>query len=285
VAREQGAIRSSNRGRTLAGVSIALVLVLTVVALAQTVTGDAGPTTPSARPDNPLVSSAAAAAVPAAVAAAAVPPTTTTTTTPPATTALPPSTAGYVPVVSRVPTNDRVIFLGIDDGLVRDPAVLDFLADNAMPFTAFLQASPLQADPGYWARARTVGGTIEAHTLTHPNLTKLSADQVRRELCGSSDAITAATGVRPTLFRPPYGAYNDTVRAVASQCGYVAMVLWKGATNDGRIDLQEQVLKPGDVLLMHWRTDLLTNLRNVLALANAQGFRVARLEDYLEPLP
>jgi len=192
---------------------------------------------------------------------------------------------GPAPVVSRVATADRVLFLGIDDGLTRDPAVLDFLAANRIPFTAFVVASPLTVDPSYWARARAIGGTIEAHTLTHPNLTKLSADQVRREVCGSADAIEAATGTRPTLFRPPYGAYNDTVRAVATQCGFAALVMWKGSTNDGRVDLQEQVLKPGDILLMHWRPDLLQNLQNVVALAREQGFRIAKLESYLQPLP
>ena len=216
---------------------------------------------------------------------------TTATTTPIA--APPPATApapvgaptGPAPAIARVATTEPVLFLGIDDGNTRDPAVLDYLAANRIPFTAFVVAGPLTADPPFWARARAIGGTIEAHTLTHPTLTKLSPDQVRREVCGSADAIEAATGTRPTLFRPPYGAYNDTVRSIATQCGFAALVMWKGSTNDGRVDLQEQVLKPGDILLMHWRPDLLQNLQNVVALAREQGFRIARLEDYLQPVP
>lgn len=210
----------------------------------------------------------------------------TTTTVPrvdtPVPMALPP---GPATAVARVTTTDPVIFLGIDDGYVRDPAVLDYLEANHIPFAAFVVSSALQADPAFWARVRSIGGTIEAHSLTHPNLTKVSVDQVRREVCGSADLVQQTTGVRPTLFRPPYGAYNDTVRAIAAECGFVALAMWKGSTNDGRVDLQEGVLKPGDILLMHWRADLLTNLQHVKTLADAQGLRIARLEDYLRPAP
>lgn len=192
---------------------------------------------------------------------------------------------GAAPAIARVDTPDPVIFLGIDDGLTRDPAVLDYLEKHRLPFVAFLNGSPLDADPAYWARARAIGGTIQAHTLTHPNLTKVGTADIRREICGSADLIQQVTGTRPTLFRPPYGAYNDTVRAIASECGFIALAMWKGTTNDGRIDLQEHALKAGDILLLHWRPDLLTNLKRVVALARFQGLRIARLEDYLQPLP
>jgi peptidoglycan/xylan/chitin deacetylase (PgdA/CDA1 family) len=214
---------------------------------------------------------------------ATAPPVTTTTTTPIVPMVIAP---GTTPTVSRVATPDRVVFLGIDDGLVRDPAVLDYLAANRIPFTSFLVANALQADPAFWARAGELGGAVEAHTLTHPNLTKVSADTIRREVCGSADLIEQATGRRPTFFRPPYGAFNETVRSIAGQCGFQAIVMWKGATNDGRVDLQEgTTFQPGDILLMHWRADLLLNLQKVVEKAQAEGFRIARLEDYLQALP
>jgi peptidoglycan/xylan/chitin deacetylase (PgdA/CDA1 family) len=193
--------------------------------------------------------------------------------------------AGPAAAVSRVETADPVLFLGIDDGLTRDPAVLDYLEANQIPFTSFLVTSALQADPAYWARGREIGSTVEAHSITHPDLTTISADQVRTELCGSADTIEQVTGRRPTLFRPPYGKYDATVQSIAWECGYSALVLWRGSTNDGRVDLQEGELKPGDILLMHWRPDLLENLQHVKELADSQGFRIARLEEYLQPVP
>jgi len=260
----------SPRTGAIAALAI-LVLAALVVGVVTVVGGD---------PRGEIVSGAAATATTLRPEPATAPlptPTTPVATAPPV-----PSIA---PAVTRVDTTDKVIFLGIDDGLARDPAVLDYLQANRIPFTAFLVNGPLQADPAFWQRARSIGGTIEAHTVNHPNLTKLSSEQMRAEICGSADAIQTATGRRPTLFRPPYGAYNDTVRAVAAQCGMYALVLWKGSTNDGRVDFQENEIKPGDILLMHWRPDLLDNLKQVVAVTQANGYKIGSLENYLGPLP
>jgi peptidoglycan/xylan/chitin deacetylase (PgdA/CDA1 family) len=269
---EQGRATStmSPRAGAFAAGVIVLVAVLTVGVVAL-VGGDR---------HGALIEGAATAATALRPEPATVPPTVATTplaTAPPA-----PSIA---PAISRIDTTEKVIFLGIDDGLTRDPAVLDYLQANHIPFTAFLVTGPLQADPAFWKRAQSMGGFIEDHTINHPNLTKLSADQMRTEICGAADTIEAATGRRPTLFRPPYGFYNDTVRAVAAQCGMYALVLWKGSTNDGRVDFQEQVIKPGDILLMHWRPDLLDNLKQVVAVTQAAGFRIGSLENYVGPVP
>jgi peptidoglycan/xylan/chitin deacetylase (PgdA/CDA1 family) len=253
---------------------IALVIVLVAVLFVGVVTGFGG--------DHPE-----------RVAGEVAPPPTTLrpepATAPAPATTNPAATAPPVPTiaraVARIETTEKVIFLGIDDGLTRDPAVLDYLQANRIPFTAFLVNGPLQTDPAFWQRARSIGGTIEAHTMSHPNLTKLSSEQMRAEICGSADAIQTATGRRPTLFRPPYGAYNDTVRAVAAQCGMWALVLWKGSTNDGRVDFQENEIKPGDILLMHWRPDLLDNLKQIVAVTQANGYKIGSLENYLGPLP
>ncbi len=83
-------------------------------------------------------------------------------------------------------------------------------------------------------------------------------------------------GIRATLFRPPYGEWNETTRSVVGQCNLHALILWRGATNDGRLDLiGGPDFHPGDILLMHFRTDL------VFARARAQGSRIGRIEDSL----
>jgi peptidoglycan/xylan/chitin deacetylase (PgdA/CDA1 family) len=261
---------TSSRSGAVAALAIALAAAF-VVGIVTLVGGD---------PHDQILSGAVATPATLRPEPATAPPSATTT---PIATA--PPVPSIMPVVSRIDTTEKVIFLGIDDGLTRDPAVLDYLQANRIPFTAFLVNGPLQADPAFWLRARSIGGVIEDHTLTHPNLTKLSAEQMRSEICGAADAIQAATGRRPTLFRPPYGAYNDTVRAVAAQCGMYALVLWKGSTNDSRVDFQENAMKPGDILLMHWRPDLLDNLKSVVALTQAQGYKIGSLENYIGPLP
>jgi peptidoglycan/xylan/chitin deacetylase (PgdA/CDA1 family) len=194
--------------------------------------------------------------------------------------ALPPT--GQAPVFSRIPTTNKVIFLGIDDGLVRDPAVADLLKQANIPFTMFLVQGEADAGLDYFRQLQQYGGVVEAHTINHPDLTKVSAGQLQSEVCGTLDHYQEIFGRRPTLFRPPYGSYNANVQAVTASCGFKAIVMWKGSTNDGRFDLQDGTqLTPGDVVLMHFRTDLLVDLQKVFDVCKQQGFAIASLQDYL----
>ena len=199
---------------------------------------------------------------------------------PPQPVSLPPTNAA--PVFSRLPTTNKVIFLGIDDGLVRDPAVADLLKQANIPFTMFLVQGEADAGADYFRQLQQYGGVVESHTITHPDLTRLSYGQVQHEVCGTLDDYQTVYGRRPTLFRPPYGNTNANVQAASSSCGLKAVILWKGSTNDGRFDLQDGTqLTPGDIVLMHFRTDLAQNLQKVFEVCREQGFAIASLEDYL----
>lgn len=215
----------------------------------------------------------------------------TTTTAPPNDLLAPPPTVvtpiavtnGLAPQVSRVDTTDRVIFITIDDGQIRDPSYLDHFAQMGVPFSSFLTEPMAKADPEFWKGTMARGGRIQAHTITHPNLRVTSEAKARTEICEPADTFTALFGVRPTLFRPPYGNSNDMVRRIAAECGYKAVVLWKGSTNDGKLTMQDVTLHPGDIILMHYRKTLNADLDDVVARAKAEGFRIGRLEDYLAP--
>jgi peptidoglycan/xylan/chitin deacetylase (PgdA/CDA1 family) len=244
-------------------------------------------------PGPPLAAAATVPGRPAGTGTApvAVPPTPTTARPTTTTTRLLPAPprakpavlpAGHpAPVLSRVPTADKVVFLAIDDGQVRDPAVLDHLEANHLPFTVFLTMGPAQEDPAFWRRAVAAGGTIESHTLTHPDLTQVGGATLRNEVCGTLEPYQALSGRRPTLFRPPFGKVSPAVQRQAAECGYRAVVLWKGSTNNGHLTMQEGPLQAGDILLLHWRDTLRDDIDDVVARCRQEGFTIARLEDYL----
>ncbi len=287
------------------GVAVAVTAVLVVLfgAIPDELTGHGGGPTPAAAVSAIGSDAAPAPATsPVTAAVATAPPTLPTTTVPPTTTTepkklrvpglglvkqpiptpvdLPPT--GQAPVFSRIPTTNKVIFLGIDDGIVRDPAVADLLKQANIPFTMFLVQGEADAGVDYFRQLQQYGGVVEAHTINHPDLTKVSAGQLQSEVCGTLDDFQTQFGRRPTLFRPPYGNTNANVQAAAASCGFKAVVLWKGSTNDGRFDLQDGTqLTPGDIVLMHFRTDLLANLQKVFEVCKQQGFAIASLEDYL----
>lgn len=197
-------------------------------------------------------------------------------------------------VVRSVPTDDRVVFLTIDDGAMKSPAFLRMVDDLDVPVTSFLADEEAVLGPGYgyFRTLESLGGTTQNHTLRHPYLPALSFKDQRREICGQQDRLQQeAGGPQPRLFRPPYGAYDrDTLRA-ARDCGIDAVVLWGMEAWADRVDFQEpeRRLYPGAIILTHYRGPaawgdggtMVDMLRRVLELAAEQGYAVARLEDYL----
>lgn len=110
-------------------------------------------------------------------------------------------------------------------------AVLRALQENRVPATLFLIGSSVRAFPSINQEIvkGLAAGLFEVgdHSWGHPVLTGLSRTGMAAEIGGGTDAFRAATGARTVpLFRPPYGATNSTVAAVAGAQGFRHLVLW-----------------------------------------------------------
>ncbi|MFF6993749.1 polysaccharide deacetylase family protein [Streptomyces sp. NPDC008313] len=171
---------------------------------------------------------------------------------------------GLPPVVDRVPTRERVVFLTYGDGAERDPRFTEMVRELRLPVTLFL--TDRVAGPGYGqlARLRSAGASVENNTLDHTSLRGLPYAGQRAEICGQQEKLRQRFGVRPRLLRPPYGTYDETTLRAAADCGVDALVLWRDPHR----------LHPGDIIRHHPTPRLLHHIQR-------QGFTVARLEDYL----
>ncbi|MDK1472837.1 polysaccharide deacetylase family protein [Streptomyces sp. 549] len=196
---------------------------------------------------------------------------------------------GLPPVITRVPTEDKVVFLTIDDGHEKDPELLTMLRELEVPYSAFLADYVSNDDYGYFRRMRDDGVAIHNHTLHHKEMPKLSYEQQRKEICGQQEVLRKEMGEAPGLFRPPYGAYNrDTLRAAAS-CGIRAVPLWAEEAWAKRFDWSraDQRFHPGDIILTHfrgpeqWGGSMTDMVRRTLRVAADQGYAFAKLEDYI----
>ncbi|MEV4561010.1 polysaccharide deacetylase family protein [Kitasatospora sp. NPDC049285] len=199
-------------------------------------------------------------------------------------------TAGLPPVVYRVPTSDKVVFLTVDDGAEKDPRFSTMAAELGVPLSAFLSDYLARSDYGYFRTMRDHGVAVNNHTITHPDLRRLDQAGLQREICGQQDRLQKELGTRPRLFRPPYGEYTDAVLRTAASCGITAVPLWNEEAFPDHVEYRyaDQKLHPGDIILTHfrapapdWKGTMPDMLRRVIATATAQGFAIARLEDYL----
>jgi peptidoglycan/xylan/chitin deacetylase (PgdA/CDA1 family) len=182
---------------------------------------------------------------------------------------------GLPPVVRRVPTSDKVVFLTYDDGAEKDPRFVDLVRELRLPVSMFLTDSVVGPGYGHFARLRSVGARIQNHTLDHPALRGLPYAGQRAEICGQQEKLRSRFGIRPRLFRPPYGTYDRTTLRAAADCGLSAVVLWSVS-----VEGETRGLRPGDIVSVTSEEATGPTLR-LLREIQRRGLTVARLEDYL----
>lgn len=161
----------------------------------------------------------------------------------------------------------KPIVLSFDDGYRSDftvamptlrkrrwPGVLNLVLENLKPVWG--------SRPGMVRKLIAAGWEVDAHTISHVDLTTLSSDRLKQEVAGSRAAIRKQFGVPVAFFCYPSGRYDDTVVAAVKAAGFL------GATTEN-----EGLGKPRDLFTLSRirvdGTDGVGGLQQKLAVASA----------------
>ena len=155
-------------------------------------------------------------------------------------------------------TGNKVIALTFDDGPGPYTAhLLDILDQYGAKATFFLIGSKVSGQASVVRSIQARGHQLGNHSWSHPELPKLSVDQIAGEIDRTNEAIRQATGVKPSILRPPYGAVNGVVLEQL-RLRNMSSILWSVDTRDWA-DRNSQIVcsravagaRPGAVILMH----------------------------------
>ena len=96
-----------------------------------------------------------------------------------------------------------------------------------------------------------------SHSNTHPHVNNLSYEKNIEEIEKSNEKIEKITGKRTSLYRAPYGEYNNTVIKAAADKGYYT-IQWSldtldytGLTGQEMWGRLEGKISAGDIILTH----------------------------------
>jgi peptidoglycan/xylan/chitin deacetylase (PgdA/CDA1 family) len=186
----------------------------------------------------------------------------------------------------------KCVALTFDDGpSPYTDRLLQILRDNNAPSTFFLIGNKVAANPDGAKRIADAGMEVANHTWEHPNLTTIPPELIANQLSKANDAIAAATGVTPTLFRPAGGLSNDAVLAAAKQLG-MAEILWdvipfdwiNDANTAATADVLKTQIKPGSVVLFHdTYSSTVDVVYQFLPVLKANGYHMVTVSQLLGP--
>lgn len=197
------------------------------------------------------------------------------------------------PVVFSIANPNHEFFITIDDGWVPSNAVLHMMKVRHIPITSFLIKNAMLEHPEFWKRFVSLGGSIGNHTASHPDIDRIKPEEVKYQIESCEDSIYKLLHVRPDIFRPPYGAWeNKRDASLLKEEKMKYVVMWtgevkveKGGYTQKHFSMYEWHgggIKLGDIILLHWEPGVDRALDFVLEEGVRAGLKPGSLTAYLK---
>ncbi|GAB6098840.1 polysaccharide deacetylase family protein [Halanaerocella petrolearia] len=168
------------------------------------------------------------------------------------------SSKKLVPIY-KVDTSEKKIAITLDGmwGAEYTPRLLEIFRENDVNVTFFFGGNWLEENPHLVKEIAANGHEVGNHSYTHPHMTKLSTSEIKTELERTSELIKDLTGDKETLFRPPFGEYDNQVIETSHELGYhviqwtIDSLDWKDVSADFIVNRVLNNASPGAIVLMH----------------------------------
>ena len=131
------------------------------------------------------------------------------------------------------------------------------LGDYDVKATFFVVGSWVDKFPESVKQLHDAGHEIMNHSNTHPYMTQISVEKMKEEVTECDKKIQQITGVTPTLFRPPYGDYNNSVVGTLRDLGHytiqwdVDSLDWKDLSAQAIYERVTTRVQNGSIVLFH----------------------------------
>ena len=163
-----------------------------------------------------------------------------------------------LPIYS-VEREDKTIAISFDAAWGNEDTqiLIDILNEYNVKTTFFVVADWVDKYPESVKALSDAGHEVMNHSSSHSHFSKMSSAEIQSDIMNCNEKVKAITGVSPTLFRCPYGEYDDhvieAVRAIDMNAiqWSVDSLDWKGISADEIADRVISKVEPGSIVLFH----------------------------------
>ncbi|AGB40686.1 putative xylanase/chitin deacetylase [Halobacteroides halobius DSM 5150] len=161
--------------------------------------------------------------------------------------------------IYKVNTDQKKVAITLDGmwGAKKTPQLLQIFRKYDVKITFFFGGNWLEENPNLVKEIAASGHEVENHSYTHPHMTKLGVNSIKKELQRTSELIEKLTGEKPNLFRPPFGEYDNQLIKTCRNLGYhviqwsIDSLDWKDVSADFIVNRVLKNVSSGDIILMH----------------------------------
>lgn len=189
-----------------------------------------------------------------------------------------------------VQREDKLISLSFDAawGNEDTQTLIDILDQYGVNTTFFVVGDWVDKYPESVKALSGAGNEVMNHSSHHAHFSQLSAEQITADVNACNEKIAAITGQTPTLFRCPYGEYDDNVIRTLRSIGMTPIqwnidsLDWKGISAK---EIQERVLskaEPGSIILFHNAAENTPDaLPGIIEQLQADGYTIVPISQIL----
>ena len=163
-----------------------------------------------------------------------------------------------LPVYS-VERSDKLVAISFDAawGNEDTQTLIDILQDHGVNATFFVVGDWAERYPDSVKALAEAGNEVMNHSSHHAHFSSLSSGEIAEDIRACNEKISALTGISPTLFRCPYGEYDDHVIQGVEALGMTAVqwdvdsLDWKGISAEEITQRVLRQVRSGSIILFH----------------------------------
>lgn len=192
------------------------------------------------------------------------------------------------PIYRGHPDKEMVAFLiNVSWGTENIPGILKTLKKQNIKATFFLEGKWAKQNKDIVKMIHEQNHLIGNHAYNHPDMAKISSDEIREQIEHTNDIIEAIIGTRPKWFAPPSGSFTEQVVKIAHELN-METILWTVDTIDWQnpsvsvmINRVVTNVHPGATVLMHPTETVAQGLTPLIEEINQKDYEIGTLENLL----